>query len=262
MKKNYPKLILTIVAVVLVFAALFVALGGPTIKFDKKIVHKVGAIDKNSAIYDDGGLVYYTSKGNIMCVDPYDAKNPSVWVEDKKLLAVNGEYILAFDESEVYVFNKQEKGIEESYSIKTNNAQVTEDALYYLDKKTSNIMKIDRQTREETVFLPYEVKKFAIRDNVFYYIPEGKGKGIIGYDLSGVSAVLYAQNKTVGDFYVTGDKLMYYFNSGSKQLNYIRLMDNLDGEVKGKKYSGVAACSGAFFYVKNNTLRADVTGLY
>lgn len=251
MKNNKIKLIMIAIACVLVFIAAsiqFDLFSGNKVNF----VYVVDKLDKNAVIVDDGKYVYYTNaRGDVMYVDPYDVENPQLWMENGKVIAVSDSHILIGKKDGVELYKKQEKTVEQRYNIKTSNAVLTDEGLYYLDDKTKNVMKLDNPSEEAVAIIPFEVKKFAMYENKIVYVPMNKKSGIITYDLGGSSAMMYAYEKTVNDFYVTNDGLLYYGDDDGKKIKYVRLIDNAEGVTEQKVKDSFGFCQGSFFYVKN-----------
>lgn len=248
MKKYNVQTLLIIGSIVLLIAALIV---GFLVSDGGSEGVAAGAMKKDSAIVNDGYYVYYTSpEGHVMCVDPYDT-TPYVWVKNRSVLAVNETHILLSSEDAIEVFFKEEKGVVESYNVKTQNAYITDEYIYYIAEDTGYIMTINRMTKEESVLIPQEVKMFDVYGTQLMYVPQGKKTGIVAYDMSGKSAMLYAQDKTIADFAVEDDNCLYYSDAGKKnQISKISYNWNKESVIKGKKASNFCFCRGAFFFAE------------
>ena len=260
MKDFKIRIVILVAAAVLAIVAVLMSTGSFN-KVEKNIETDfvVGSADKDSVLVDDGTYLYYNDKdGNVMRLNPYDVKNPSVWAENKEILDVTKTEILLRDKDGVYAFNKDE-GIDESYDIKSDNIQVTVDGIYYKNKD-GNVVKIDRETKEETVIISFDTKKFLVYENMLVCTIKDN-PGIIIYDLVTFNVTAQEIETEIEDFYLTGEGMIYYSTKDSK-LKYISLVGGQTGVSKFGKTDKYAFCKGAFFEVKKDKLLVNTEELY
>lgn len=266
MKKTQNKNKFKIGAVaILIVAALLIVMNCCNFNAPKEVELKMS---KDSLIVTDGNLIYYNSPdGDIMQFDPYTEK-AEAYIEDAKVLSADGEKLLMSVEKTVVVFDQAEKSISTVYNVDTDQAQLYGTTLYYKDKNTGYIMKLEESSQEATPLFRTAVVKFELHGEEIYLAPLGKKMGIMASNLQGTSVTQYVIDKTIGDFTLADNGWLYYneANDGYK-VSAVNINDSLKTISKDIKSEKVCFCKGAFCRVEKGflgkrTLVVNLDGLY
>ena len=207
-------------------------------------------VAKNTNVVTDGEYIFFNNPdGDVMRMHAFDA-TPELWIEgDWKVLSVSeNNIVFKQDEETIAVFNKEEKGIEETYAIKTDTAYCTKGAVYYKHPETSCIMQIDRITKEDVVFLGVPVNDFYVVGDILVVAQNGDKKGIALFDYSTGAASLYLLDTVVKKVCYSDGVIVY----ADKKDNVRRLTigNSEDKELKGVKKDGLCFSKGVYFYVE------------
>lgn len=235
----FALLVLAIIAICMVYFS------------NAKKVEKVDIpIAENSNIESDGEYVFFNSpEGNVMIMNVFETK-PQVWVENYELLSVSDKNVIVRNSEEsIVVFNREEKGIDEIYNVKTDTAHCTDGAVYYKDEETKRIMQIDRSTKEETVFLDVEVNDFIIVGNKLLVAQGGDSKGILMFDYDSGSAALHVPETKVKALTYSMDNMIVYTTAKNK-VRRLNLNNGNDIKVKKVKTESLCFSRGVYFYVE------------
>lgn len=206
-------------------------------------------VDKDSEIVSCGEYIYFNSpEGDIMKMNAFET-TPELLISGWKVMSVSEKnMVLRQNENSIAVFSVEELGIEEVYDVKTDTAYCTDGAVYYKNMDTNCIMQIDRETKEEIVFLNTPVNDFLIHENQLIAALEGKGKGMAMYDFAAGSATLYASEKTVTDISYSSNMIVYTVSG--KSVRRLNLNNGNDIAVKNVETDSLCFCKGVYFYVE------------
>ncbi len=256
MKQNKVQIVLIAASMLFALIALILVFK-PNFALPKKTTFNID-IAKNSVVVTDGEYVYYTSpEGNIMKMHAFD-KEGELYIERRTIMALGDKHFAVKEENGFSVFNFEEKGIEKTYNIKTDNVDIQDGIVYYKHPETKQIMKIDMATDEESVALGYEVEKFVVTDEGYTFAPAGKKKGIAFVSFDGSKANLYAQNVTVSNF-ILDENLLFYCDGDNKDcLNYLNLSTGLTFAEKKIKNKRVCVAKGVYFSPKKGGKSKDI----
>lgn len=207
-------------------------------------------IDKNSNIVTDGEYIFFNSpEGEVMVMHAFDT-TAETWIDGEwKVLSVSEKnLILQKDDKSITVFNREEKGIEETYNVKTDTAYCTEGAVYYKDPKTDCIMQIDRETKEEVVFLNNPVNDFLVFGEKLIVAQGGKNKGLALFDYSTGEAKLYMPDQVIKTVTFSDNMIVYTDAKGNpRRLN---LYNGNDTKIEDVKSEGLCFSKGIYFYIE------------
>ncbi len=206
------------------------------------------AVDKNTNIVTDGEYIFFNnSDGDVMTMHAFDT-TAEIWVEGRKVLSVSDDnLVVKNNDGKVEVFSRIEKGIDETYDIKSDTVYCTSGAIYYLDNKTGYIMQIDRKTKEEVVFLAAAANDFLVFGNRLIIALEEKGKGIAVFDYDTGNAMQYALEKTVEKLAFADHMIVYADTKGV--VRKLNLNSGNEVVVKNVETDGLCFSKGVYFYV-------------
>lgn len=205
-------------------------------------------IDKDSYIVSDGEYIFFNNPdGDVMMMHAFET-TPELFMHGWKVLSVSdNNMVMRQDKETVGVFDRQEKGILETYEIKSDTVYCTEGAVYYKDTKTKLIMQIDRKTKEEVVFLTSPVNDFTISGDILIVALAEKGKGMAMFDYKAGTAASYALEKTVSKVCYANNMIAYTEKSG--KVRRLNLGNANDIKVKKVKSDGLCFAKGVYFYI-------------
>ncbi len=205
-------------------------------------------VDKNTNIVTDGEYIFFNSpEGDVMIMHAFDT-TPEVWVKGWKVLSASDEtLVLKQNDESITVFDRAEKGVKETYDVKTDTAYCTKGAVYYKDSTTKMIMQIDRETKEEVVFLNSPVNDFLIYGDQLFVAQEEEGKGIAMFDYGTGTAALYAPEKTVKKLSFSNNMIVY--TDTKDNVRRMNLNNGNDIKVKNVKPESLCFSKGVYFYV-------------
>lgn len=205
-------------------------------------------IDKNSNIVTDGEYIFFNSpEGNVMVMHAFET-TPEIWIAGWKVLSVSDtNLVLQKDKETIAVFNREEKGIEETYTVKTDTAYCTAGAVYYKDAKTKHIMQIDRVTKEEVVFLNSPVNDFMIVEDKLIIAQGGDNKGVALFDYSTGAANLYVPDKEIKAVTFLEDMIIY--TDAKDEVRKLHTKANYDMAVEDVGTKSLCYSKGVYFYV-------------
>ncbi|MBQ8540254.1 MAG: DUF5050 domain-containing protein [Clostridia bacterium] len=256
MKKYSTQIVAIAISAILALTALFLVYK-PDIKLPQSSTRELDRIKKDSAIVTDGEYVFYTNTdGNIIRMHAFDTEG-KVFYENKTIMAMGETHFLAQTEEGFDLLSLEETGMERSYNIKTDNAEVMGDYIYYKHPETNHIMKINFKTGEESVALGMEVKKFSVYEDGFFFIPVGEKKGIVQVSFDGSTAKLYAQNITVTDFATKYYDLIYSDADNDNCVTYLNIVSGHTEVMQKVKSDKICFAKGVIFWKKSGGLGYD-----
>ena len=209
-------------------------------------------IAQESKIVTDGEYIFFNNpEGDVMFMHAFDT-TATPWGPDWNVVAAGETHMLFEKDGAWAIFNKEEKGIEETYDIKTDNAQFNDEALFYKDKKTNNIMMIDRKTKEESTIVPYGVNEFVVSGNEIVYVPEGKKTGIVIYDYKSGMVSIFAQDRTAKGINYIENQLIFSDADKKGQVFNINKSASIETKIENVKTTNFCFSKGIYFYTKKS----------
>lgn len=207
-------------------------------------------VDKNTNIVTDGEYIFFNNPdGDVMMMHAFET-TPELWIEgDWKVLSVSeNNMVFKQNEDTIAVFNREEKGLEETYAVKTDIAYCTKGAVYYRDMETGCIRQIDRKTKEDVVFLGISVNDFQVVGDKLIVAQGGDKKGIALFDYSAGGASLYLPEQ-VAKTVSFSDNMIAYTDKKDK-VRRLNLGNGNDISVKKVKADSMCFSKGVYFYVE------------
>lgn len=209
-------------------------------------------IAKDSKIVTDGEYIFFNNpEGDVMFMHAFDTAG-APWGSDWNVAAAGDTHMLFEKDGSWAIFNREEKDIEETYDVKTDNAQFNDEALFYKDKKTSHIMMIDRKTKEEKAIVPYAVNEFVVSENEIVYVPEGKKTGIVIYDYKSGMVSLFAQDRTAKGINYIENQIIFSDADKKGQVFNINRSAGIETEIENVKTTNFCFSKGIYFYTEKS----------
>lgn len=210
-------------------------------------------VSAGSEIATCNGFVYYNDENNDIYRMSIGTEETELFKQDFKVLSANEKEVLAKTDDCVVILDSITAGVLHELDIKTNDAQILDKYVYYIDSETRILMRFNKETGS-TQTIPMmetmQIDKFQIYNETDIFFTANTDR-IVRYNPETVLMMTYAEEKGVTEFSVDEGYIVYNDKYNDNKL-FARSINGAEEvgfeQIASKTFSFM---NGRIFYIEN-----------